>query len=56
MKRISVFLTEHQIAALQEMAAQTGLKFAELLRRMIDETLEQFHERQRRESKLRDVR
>jgi hypothetical protein len=39
MKRVSVFLTEQQIAALHALAAQTGLKFAELLRRIIDNAL-----------------
>lgn len=48
MKRISVFLTEQQIAALKDMAAQTGLKFAELVRRLIDKALEEFRERHRR--------
>jgi predicted DNA binding CopG/RHH family protein len=40
MKRISVFLTEQQIAALQAMAAQSGLKFAEVLRRLIDKAMD----------------
>jgi predicted DNA binding CopG/RHH family protein len=39
MKRVSVFLTEQQIAALHALAAQTGLKFAELLRRILDAAL-----------------
>jgi hypothetical protein len=39
MKRISVFLTEGQIAALQQGAHETGLKFAELVRRAIDQYL-----------------
>jgi hypothetical protein len=46
MKRVSVFLTEQQIAALHALAAQTGLKFAELLRRIIDEALEEERQRQ----------
>jgi hypothetical protein len=39
MKRVTLFLTEQQIAVIQEMAATTGLKFAEILRRLIDEGL-----------------
>jgi predicted DNA binding CopG/RHH family protein len=45
MKRISVFLTKQQIAALQDVAAQTGLKFAELIRRMIDAGLKALEKR-----------
>ena len=48
MKRVSVFLTEQQIAGLQQYAKATGLKFAEVLRRIIDAALAQ--ERRRRES------
>jgi predicted DNA binding CopG/RHH family protein len=47
MKRISVFLTEQQIAALQALAKETGLKFAELLRRIVDKALEEQHEKDR---------
>jgi hypothetical protein len=39
MKRISVHLTEQQIAALQQLVQLTGLKLAELIRRIIDEGL-----------------
>ena len=41
MKRISVFLTEEQIIGLQQYAKATGLKLAEVLRRIIDAALEQ---------------
>jgi len=37
MKRISVHLTEQQIVTLHRLSHETGLKFAELLRRFIDE-------------------
>jgi hypothetical protein len=37
MKRISVHLTEKQIVTLHRLSHETGLKFAELLRRFIDE-------------------
>ena len=43
MKRISVFLTEQQIAALHAWSAATGLRFAELLRRIVDQALEAYH-------------
>jgi hypothetical protein len=46
MKRITVFLTEQQITTLQEMAIATGLKFAELLRRVVDAGLALQKERQ----------
>jgi hypothetical protein len=39
MKRVTVYLTEQQIVALQELSQETGLKFAELMRRLIDEGL-----------------
>jgi predicted DNA binding CopG/RHH family protein len=39
MKRVSLFLTTSQITALQHRAAATGLKFAELVRRAIDQYL-----------------
>jgi hypothetical protein len=45
MKRINVYLTEQQIAALQQWSHETGLKFAELLRRVIDDALEDRRER-----------
>jgi hypothetical protein len=37
MKRVALFLTEVQIAALRKAAKRTGLKMAELVRRYIDE-------------------
>jgi hypothetical protein len=39
MKRVALFLTEVQIAALRKAAKRTGLKMAELVRRFIDEGL-----------------
>jgi hypothetical protein len=39
MKRISVNLTEQQIATVHQIARETGLKFAEVLRRLIDDAL-----------------
>lgn len=39
MKRITLFLTEQQIAAIQAIATSTGLKFAEVLRRLLDTAL-----------------
>jgi Ribbon-helix-helix domain len=47
MKRVNVYLTEQQIAALQQLSKQTGLKFAELMRRMIDEGITASKEKQR---------
>jgi hypothetical protein len=43
MKRISVHLTDGEIAALKALALETGLKTAELLRRMIDDGLVRAH-------------
>jgi hypothetical protein len=40
MKRVSLFLTTSQITALHKLSEATGLKFAELVRRFIDEGLE----------------
>jgi hypothetical protein len=39
MKRISMFLSESQIAALKKASKRTGLKMAELVRRFIDDGL-----------------
>jgi len=40
MKKISVMLTEQQIATVHRIARETGLKFAEVLRRLLDKALE----------------
>lgn len=48
MKRYSTFLTEYQIAELQAWAAASGLKQAELLRRIIDRGLADYHASQSR--------
>lgn len=40
MKRTCVFLTPQQIAKLERLAAKTGLKMSELIRRFIDAGLE----------------
>ena len=50
MKRISVHLTEQQIAALQQLSKETGLKFAELLRRIIDEGISARRKQRARET------
>jgi hypothetical protein len=39
MKRISMFLSDTQIAALKKASKRTGLKVSELIRRFIDEGL-----------------
>jgi hypothetical protein len=39
MKKTNLYLTEPSIAKLQELAKQTGLSVAELIRRAIDEFL-----------------
>ncbi len=39
MKRISMFLSDSQIAALKKLAKRTGIKVSELIRRFIDEGL-----------------
>ena len=39
MKRISMFLSDPQIAALKKLAKRTGIKMSELVRRFIDEGL-----------------
>jgi hypothetical protein len=39
MKRISMFLSDRQIAALKKLAKRTGIKMSELVRRFIDEGL-----------------
>jgi hypothetical protein len=40
MKRISVNLTAQQIAALKAWSAATGIRFGELLRRIVDEAID----------------
>jgi hypothetical protein len=37
MKRVSMFLSESQIAALKRLSKRTGIKVSELVRRFIDE-------------------
>jgi predicted DNA binding CopG/RHH family protein len=49
MKRICVHLTEHELAALHAIAAKAGLKFAEVLRRIIDKGVDEWRQRQREE-------
>jgi predicted DNA binding CopG/RHH family protein len=39
MKRVSMFLSGSQIAALKKLAKRTGIKVSELIRRFIDEGL-----------------
>ena len=39
MKRISMFLSDSQIAKLKKLAKRTGIKMSELVRRFIDEGL-----------------
>jgi hypothetical protein len=39
MKRISMFLSESQIAKLKKLSKRTGIKMSELVRRFIDEGL-----------------
>jgi hypothetical protein len=39
MKRVSMFLSDSQIAALKKLARRTGIKMSELIRRFIDEGL-----------------
>jgi hypothetical protein len=39
MKRISMFLSESQIAKLKKLSKRTGIKVSELVRRFIDEGL-----------------
>jgi hypothetical protein len=39
MKRISMFLSDPQIAALKKLAKRTGIKVSELVRRFVDEGL-----------------
>jgi hypothetical protein len=39
MKRISMFLSEVQLAALRKLAKRSGIKVSELVRRFIDEGL-----------------
>jgi Arc/MetJ-type ribon-helix-helix transcriptional regulator len=40
MKRINVYLTDQQIAMVEQLVQETGLKFAELIRRLLDEALQ----------------
>jgi hypothetical protein len=40
MKKITVFLSDHELSALYAIAARTGLKFADVLRRVVDQGLE----------------
>ena len=39
MKRISLFLSESQIASLKKLSKRTGIKVSELIRRFVDEGL-----------------
>jgi hypothetical protein len=39
MKRVSMFLSEVQIAALKKLSKRTGIKASELIRRFIDKGL-----------------
>jgi hypothetical protein len=39
MKRVSLFLSEPQIAALKKLSKRAGIKASELIRRFIDEGL-----------------
>lgn len=39
MKRINLFLTDQQIATLKDLSQKTGLSYAELIRRAIDNYL-----------------
>lgn len=48
MKRITLYMTEQQITALQRLSRETGLKFAELMRRMVDEGIVRMQGRQPR--------
>jgi predicted DNA-binding protein len=41
MKKVTTFLTDQELAALQALAERTGLKFADVLRRIIDKGLEE---------------
>lgn len=41
MDSITVFITQHQRAEIQAIVVATGLKFAEVLRRLIDEGLKE---------------
>jgi predicted DNA binding CopG/RHH family protein len=45
MKRITVYLTEQQMKTIEAMVEATGLKFAELLRRVIDKGLEDYDQK-----------
>ena len=42
MKRITVYITEHEFTAIQHAADTAGIKFAEMLRRLLDEALQQY--------------
>jgi hypothetical protein len=41
MNRITMFLTDHEVAELDAIVAATGLKFAEVVRRILDKGLEE---------------
>jgi hypothetical protein len=41
MKRMAIFLTLQQIRALRDWSAETGLKFGELVRRIVDKAIEE---------------
>jgi Ribbon-helix-helix protein, copG family len=45
MKRVNIYLTDQEIAALQQLSQETGLKVAELVRRLIDEGIAAREER-----------
>ena len=45
MKRVSLFLTESEIKGLQKASKKTGLKMAEIIRRLIDDYLKRGSEK-----------
>ncbi len=48
MKRLSFFLTEQQIQEVRELATRIGVKFAEMLRRVIDKGVREKKKEQQR--------
>jgi Ribbon-helix-helix protein, copG family len=49
MKRVNIYLTDQEITALQQLSQATGLKVAELVRRLLDEGITLWLERQRKQ-------
>ena len=51
MPRVGLYLTEPQVKKLKDISNKTGLTVSDLIRRSLDDWLEEFEERERRKRK-----